>query len=113
MTSYDPDPAAFALVLVSYLQVPGSERRRVLGRAADALAAGGELLMIGHALRNLAHGVGGPSDPSVLWDPAEIAAEVRAVGLDVERCDEVERPTEGAPGGREAIDLLVKARRPS
>jgi len=111
----------FALVLVSYLQVPARERRAVLARAAAALAPGGMLFMIGHALRNLRDGVGGPRQPEVLWDPAELAAELRAAGFEVERCEEVLRPVEGegaAAGAvegegepREAIDVRVEARR--
>lgn len=110
-TSYAPDPEAFALVVVSYLQVGRAERRLVLAHAAKALAPGGELFMIGHALRNLLEGVGGPQDPSVLWDPEEIADDLRAVGLRVERCEEVVRKVESEPGAQEAIDVLADARR--
>jgi SAM-dependent methyltransferase len=107
---YEAEAGAFALVLVSYLQVPAAERRAVLARAAAALAPGGELFLIGHALRNLADGTGGPQHPSVLWDPEDLAAELRGVGLHVERCEEVMRPVEGE--AREAIDVLARARRP-
>jgi SAM-dependent methyltransferase len=109
VTGWDAAPGAFALALVSYLQLPRPARRRVLARAAAALAPGGELFGIGHALRNLAEGVGGPQDPAVLWDPAELAADVEAAGLRVERCEEVLRPVEGGPP---AIDVLLEARRP-
>jgi SAM-dependent methyltransferase len=111
ITAWVPEPGAFALVLVSYLQVRRPDRERVLARAAAALAGGGELFMIGHALRNLAEGVGGPRDPAVLWDPGELAAEVGAAGLRVERCDEVLRPVETEDGPRRAIDVLVEARK--
>lgn len=110
VTSYETAPGLFALVFVSYLQVRKEARRIVLQRAAAALAPGGELFMIGHALRNLTEGVGGPRDPSVLWDPEEIAAEVRSVGLRVERCEEVLRLVDAETGAREAIDVLVEAR---
>jgi SAM-dependent methyltransferase len=111
VTSYEPAPAAFALVLVSYLQVRPEARRAVLERAAAALSPGGELFMIGHALRNLTEGTGGPRDPSVLYDPDEIALEVRAVGLRVARCEEVLRPVAVGDATRDAIDVLVEARR--
>ena len=83
----------------------------VLLLAARARAPGGELLMIGHALRNLKEGVGGPQSPAVLWDPEALAAEVAAAGLTVTRCEEVFRPVEQADGVAEAIDVLVEARR--
>lgn len=111
VTSYDPAPAAFALVLISYLQVRADARRAALERAALALSPGGELVMIGHALRNLTEGSGGPRDPSVLYDPEEIALEVRAAGLQIARCEEVLRPVADGDGTRDAIDLLVEAHR--
>jgi SAM-dependent methyltransferase len=113
VTSYEPAARRFALVLVSYLQVRKAALRLVLDRAATALAPGGELLMIGHALSNLTQGVGGPRDPSVLWDPEEIAEQVRALGLRIDRCEEVLRPVAAEDGAREAIDVLVQARRES
>lgn len=113
LTSADFDRRAFALAIVSYLQVPQEDMQAVLARAADALAAGGELLMIGHALRNLTDGVGGPQHASVLWNPDEIGNDVMAVGLQIERCEEVIRPVETEDGvAREAIDVLVEAHRP-
>jgi SAM-dependent methyltransferase len=113
LTSYEPDPEAFALVVISYLQVGRAERRLVLAHTARALAPGGELFMIGHALRNLMEGVGGPQDPLVLWDPDEISDELRAAGLRVERCEEVVRTVAGETGSQQAIDVLADARRPT
>lgn len=111
VAEYEAEPEAFGLVVVSYLQLPQTARRAVLARAAAALAPGGELFMIGHALRNRTEGVGGPQDPAVLWDPDELAAELQAVGLQVERCEEVLRPVSVESEGREAIDVLAQARR--
>ena len=111
VTSHRAAPGAFALVLVSYLQLPAEARRLALEGAAAALAPGGELFMIGHALRNRTEGVGGPRDAAVLWNPEEIAAELRSLGLRVDRCEEVVRPAETDNGPREAIDVLVEARR--
>jgi SAM-dependent methyltransferase len=110
LTSYEPDPEAFALVVISYLQVPEDARRSVLSHAASALAPGGELFMIGHARRNLTEGVGGPRDPAVLWDPDEIRGDLQAAGLRVERCEEVPRAVNGGDGVLEAIDVLAAAR---
>ena len=111
LTSYEPDPESFALVVISYLQVPETARRVVLAREAAALAPGGELFMIGHARRNLTEGVGGPRDPAVLWDPDEIRAELEGAGFGVERCEEVIRRVEGEGEAQEAIDVLAEAKR--
>jgi SAM-dependent methyltransferase len=113
LASYVPREGAFRLVLIAYLQLPGAELRAVCRRAAAALAPGGELLMVGHARRNLAEGIGGPRDPAVLWDPDEIAGELRALGLQDVRCEEVRRPFDTPEGPREAVDLLARARRPA
>jgi SAM-dependent methyltransferase len=111
VTAFEPPRGAFQLVVIAYLQLPMTERRGVLAHAASALAPGGDLLMIGHARRNLSGGVGGPRDPAVLWDPDEVAAELEALGLAVERCEEVQRPAATPEGVGQAIDTLARARR--
>jgi hypothetical protein len=111
LTRWEPPPGAFALVLISYLQLPASDRREVLARAARAMAPGGELMMIGHARRNLSEGVGGPRDPAVLWTPDEIAAELEALGLRIERSEHVERAVETSDGAAPAFDVLALAKR--
>jgi SAM-dependent methyltransferase len=109
LLEYEPDPDAFDLVLVLYLQLPAHERRLVLSRAAEALAPGGTLLLVGHDLVNMTDGVGGPSDPRVLYTPQDIVADLP--GLEVEKAQRVLR--EVADADRPAIDALVRARRPA
>jgi SAM-dependent methyltransferase len=99
--------AAFDLVVVLYLQLPAEELAPILGRAAVAVAPGGTLLVVGHHLDNLEHGSGGPKDPRVLFTPEDVAASLD--GLEVEKAEAVLRPVEGE---RDAIDTLVRARRP-
>ena len=109
LSNYEPPTGAFGLVLISYLQLPGAERRSVLERAAPALVSGGELFMIGHARCNLGRGVGGPRDPTVLWTPDEIADELESLDLQVERCEHVQRSVETPDGVRPAFDVLARA----
>jgi SAM-dependent methyltransferase len=109
LVDYEPPEAEYDLVVVLYLHIPLVERRGVLGRAAAAVAAGGTFLFVGHDLRNLTDGVGGPSDPTLLATPDDIAAELS--GLDVERAERVLRDVSGE--SRDAIDTLVRARRPT
>jgi SAM-dependent methyltransferase len=97
------DGATFDLVLVAYLHLEGE----VLARARDWLAPGGALVVVGHALRNLTDGVGGPSDARLLHTEAEFRAA--SEGLVVERVGEVVRHL---PEG-DAIDLVLVARRPA
>jgi SAM-dependent methyltransferase len=100
-----PPVDAFDLVGIVYLHLPSDERRDVLAAATAALAPGGTLAVIGHDVRNLAEGVGGPQEPDILLDPGAVAAEL--AGLDVDQAETVTRPT---PAG-DALDTLVVARR--
>jgi SAM-dependent methyltransferase len=108
LVSYEPEAGAFDLVLVLYLHIPRDERRGVLERAAAAVAPGGTFVFVGHDLTNLTEGVGGPSDPGLLCTPDDIAAELP--GLEIEKAERVLRDVAGEP--RDAIDALVRARRP-
>ena len=67
-----PLPEAVDLALVSYLQLPHAEMARVVGRAWDALAPGGTFFLVCHDASNIAEGVGGPQDPSVLSDADDV-----------------------------------------
>ena len=79
----------------------------MLGRAELALAPGGTLVVVGHDRTNVTDGVGGPSDPDLLYTPDEIASELR--GLEIEKAERVLRDV--ADADRPAIDALVRARR--
>ena len=109
--AYEPPTAAFDLVIVFYLQLPAVERARALGAAAGGIAPGGTLLVVGHDLSNRTLGVGGPTDPAVLFTPADIVGEACA-DLALEKAERVRRRVETAAGPRWAIDALVRARRP-
>jgi hypothetical protein len=62
-------------------------------------------LLLGHDLTNMADGVGGPSNPSILYTPDDIAAELP--GLEIEKAERVLRDVNGEE--RPAIDALVRA----
>ena len=109
-TTYEPPLGAFDRVVVLYLHLPEADRALMVRHAAEALSPGGVLLMIGHALRNLAEGVGGPQHPGVLWDPERFSKELAELGLDVDRAEERIRPVEGKG---DAVDILLSAHRPA
>jgi SAM-dependent methyltransferase len=108
-TAYRHD-GAVDVALLCYLQLPATQRRAAVRNAAEALAPGGTLLVIGHDSTNLADGTGGPQDPSVLFTAADVADDLDGTGLTVDVAEAVLRPVEGAP--RPAIDALLRARRP-
>jgi 2-polyprenyl-3-methyl-5-hydroxy-6-metoxy-1,4-benzoquinol methylase len=109
VTSFAPAAGAFQLVIIAYLHLLQSSRRKVLAHAASALSPGGTLFMIGHARLNLTQGVGGPQRSDLLWEPSEIRREVTALGLTVQRAEHVRRPVETAAGIQDAIDTLLRA----
>ncbi len=97
-----PGTAAYDLVLCSFFHLDDD----VFPRVRQWLAPGGRLVVLGHSLRNLTDGVGGPTNPRYLH--TEDGLRAAAEGLEVERLDEVVRPT---PDG-DQIDLVLVARRP-
>jgi SAM-dependent methyltransferase len=107
LVAYEPEREAYDLVLVFYLHIVAALMRIVLGKATAALAPGGTFLLVGHDLSNPSKGVGGPTDPAVLYTPGDVAAELP--GLVVEKAERVERDVEGEE--RPAIDALVRARK--
>jgi SAM-dependent methyltransferase len=114
LRSYQPERAAFDLVVLVYIHLPGDERRAVVRRAADAVAAGGTLLVIGHDRTNLQEGYGGPQDPTILFSPDDVTDDLAGIDeLRVVRADRVMRPVMTADGERNAIDALVRAERRS
>ena len=110
LLAWEPEPHAFDLVAVIYLQVPHDELAVALGRASEALAPGGTLFVLGHDTTNVTDGHGGPRDVSVLYTPEDVVAALP--GLVVERAEKVHRTVPLDEGEAVAIDALVRARRP-
>jgi SAM-dependent methyltransferase len=106
LLEWRPAPRSFDLVAIMFLHLPRDERRPVYAAAAEAVAPGGLLLVVGHDLANLTEGAGGPQDPEVLFTPPEIAADL--AGFTVETAETV---TRDLGDGRRAIDAVVLARR--
>ena len=109
LLEYEGATGAFDLVLLLYLHVPEAERRQVLTKAGGALAPGGTLVLVGHDLTNVTDGVGGPSDPALLYTPDQIAGELPG-DLEIEKAERVLREVDGEES--DAVDALVRARRP-
>lgn len=95
------------LVVLSYLQLPGPQRRIVLEHAATWLAPGGRVFVIAHDQRNVAEGHGGPPSVDVCYDLDETVAAL--AGLVVERAEVAERVVGDGPEAPVALDTLVLA----
>ena len=106
--SYEPEQP-FDLVIVFYVHLMEADARSMLDMAAAALAPGGTLFGVGHALRNLTDGVGGPPYPEILWTEDLVTPSLS--GLDIVELGERTRSIEGST--IDAIDLVVHAQRPA
>jgi SAM-dependent methyltransferase len=112
VTQWTPEPGAFDLVLVAYLQLAARDRVRAFERAAAAVAPRGTFFVVAHDSRNLTDGHGGPQDARVLYTAGDVVGFLD--GFDVERAGEVFRALTRADGTNiEAIDCLVRAVRVS
>ena len=112
LLDYRPERRAYDLVLLFYLQLPADQRREIVRAAADAVAAGGTLLVVAHDSSNLEHGHGGPKEAAVLYTAADVVSDLDGSRLEIERAEWVERPVATTDGDETALDALVRARRP-
>jgi SAM-dependent methyltransferase len=111
--TYSPEPMAYDLVIVVYLQVPANQRTGVLRAAAEAVAPGGTLVVTAHDTENAARGHGGPQDQAVLYSAADVTADIDGTGLTIQRAELVTRVVTTPDGEHQALDCLVVATRPS
>ena len=111
--AWDPPAEGFDLVAVLYLQLPQPARSAALARAASAVAPGGTLLVVAHDIDNLSRGYGGPPDASVLYRVSDATDAAVNAGLTIERAEQAIRVVDTDSGSRDAVDTVVRARRPS
>lgn len=111
LLDYEPEPRAFDLVAVLYLQLPRRALVRAVRAATGAVAPGGTLFVLGHDTTNLTKGYGGPKDAAVLYTAEDVVPELG--DLVVERAEAVDRVVALDGGEAVAIDALVRAHRPA
>lgn len=107
--TWEPE-RTFDLVLIAYLQVEAEPLAELVARSVGWLNPGGELFMIGHDIRNLDEGVGGPQVSEILWDldlMLEWIGDLRLVEGGI-----VRRPVEVDGDIEYALDTLIRAVRP-
>lgn len=92
------------LVVIGFLHLDLDALTRVISEAGRWLRPGGHLVYLGHATENLARGVGGPQDPTVLPTVADLARG--AADLEVVSLRHDLRPA----GQATAVDVLLHAR---
>jgi SAM-dependent methyltransferase len=105
VTGWAAEPESLDLVLVAYLHLPEADTTALFRRAVGWLRPGGRLLVLGHDLENLTAGVGGPQEPAIMHSVDRLAPVAEL--LDVDRLEQVQRPTPAGP----ALDTLLWGRR--
>lgn len=111
LADYQPEADAFTGVVSIFCHLPPALRRTVYRRAAAALAPGGVIIVEAYRPAQLAHGIGGPKDPTLLVTLAEL--EVDLAGLELMVGRELERAIhEGALHQGPSAVVQVVARRP-
>ena len=118
ITAEAPPRATFDLVTLCYLHMPWEAYARVAIAAWEAVAPGGELVVVGHDRSNIREGTGGPQDPGLLYTPDEVVDLLVASGPNVEvlRAERDIGPVDHGPEqgtGAVHINCVVVARRGS
>jgi SAM-dependent methyltransferase len=106
LATYRAQEAGYRLVLISYVHPGAADRAAMLANAAQALAPGGVLVVVGHHLDNMGLGMG-PSDPALMYTPDRLVAEVP--GLHVERAERVPHGIGTEQGHGEAYAVVLRA----
>ncbi len=106
---YRPPGAAFDLVLIAYMHPQTTERAAVLAGAAEAVAPGGHLLVVGFDETD-PHKGGGPADPERRFSVSRLSGAFP--GIELERCERVTRERQTAEGPQRAVDTFAWGRRP-
>ncbi|WP_371152284.1 class I SAM-dependent methyltransferase [Buchananella felis] len=83
--------AAVDLVLAAYLHSPDFHVSSVLGNMTTWLRPGGQLVLVGHAVRNLTRDVPGPKNPAMLWEPTQLAGELARLGYRIDFAGHIDR----------------------
>ncbi|MFM9372741.1 class I SAM-dependent methyltransferase [Streptomyces sp. Da 82-17] len=104
VTRYAPQESAYDLVLLSYLQLPRQDMEGVLDTACRVARPGATLLLVGHDISNLDHGIGGPQDLQVLSSTDQVTAAWEPYA-DIAVAEVARRPV----GDAAALDTVVRA----
>jgi len=106
---YRPPRAAFDLVLIAYMHPSAAKRAGVFAAAAEAVAPGGHLLVIGFDVDDPCEGRG-PSDPERRYSVDQLSSAFP--GIEVERCESVTGERQTAEGPRRTVETFAWGRQP-
>lgn len=104
--AFEVPARGFDLVLQAYVQPDAHERAGVLAAAAEAVAPGGRLLMVGLDVTDPA---ATPEQDGWRWTPERLAGAFP--GIELERCERVTRETQTDRGPVRSVDSVAWGRR--
>jgi SAM-dependent methyltransferase len=110
--TYRPKPASLELILLSYLQLPLDQLRKLFANVTPGLVPGGRVVLVAHDLSNLTTGYGGPQNVEVLASASEVSGLAKSAGLIVQRAEVVRREVTTDTGIRYAADQVIEAVHP-
>jgi SAM-dependent methyltransferase len=102
---YRPEAGAFELVLVAYVHPEPPDRESLFAGAAQAVAPGGHLLVLGLDLAGLRVGSGGQPDPERRFTPSRLAGAFP--GIELIRPERLTRDIEPGQGEGRSVDTLA------
>ncbi len=106
---YHPPAAEFDLVLIAYMHPQAAKREAVFATAAEAVAPGGHLLVIGFDVTDPCEGRG-PADPARRFSVSRLSGAFP--GLQIERCERVAGERQTPDGPRPSVGTFAWGRRP-
>lgn len=101
---YHPPAAAFDLVLIAYMHPQAAQRASVFAAAAEAVAPGGHVLVVGFHVSDPCEGRG-PADPERRFSESRLSGAFP--GIEVERCERVTGERQTAEGPRPAVSVFA------
>lgn len=105
LAEYEPAQKSYGLVVLSYIHVDPSLRVPLHAKAARSLMPGGRIVVVGHHVRNLEEGIGGPQNPDILLTEDLMESDFK--GMSIARNETVERAV--ADASMTALDLVFVA----
>jgi len=110
LATWEPEPAGYDLVLLSYIQMSEEPRRLIHAKADRALRPGGRVFIVAHHLDNLEHGIGGPQSPDRLYTERDLEGDFP--GYQIDESGAVIRHVERDDMRGDAIDVIFSATKP-
>jgi SAM-dependent methyltransferase len=112
VTRWTPEPGSFDLVSAQYMHLPTEQRRALFARLADAVRPGGQLLLVGHDVSDIAAGAHRPEEPDRFFTADEAAAALDPATWEVLVAEARPRPAHRHEGEHITVhDAVLRARR--